>query len=50
MLRIVPSLAVLILLIPIMGTGVPPAVTALTILAVPPVLLNTVLEMVEEKL
>ena len=46
MLRVVPSLAVLILLIPIMGTGVPPgvppAVTALTILAVPPVLLNTI--------
>ena len=34
MLRVVPSLAVLILLIPIMGTGVPPAVTAL--------LLNTI--------
>lgn len=42
MLRVVPSLAVLILLIPIMGTGVPPAVTALTILAIPPVLLNTI--------
>ena len=42
MLRVVPSLAVLILLIPILGTGVPPAVTALTILAVPPVLLNTI--------
>jgi osmoprotectant transport system permease protein len=40
-LRVVPSLAVLILLIPIMGTGVKPAVTALTILAIPPVLLNT---------
>ena len=42
MLRVVPSLAVLILLIPVMGTGIPPAVTALTILAIPPVLLNTV--------
>ena len=40
-LRVVPSLAFLILLIPVMGTGVMPAVTALTILAVPPVLLNT---------
>jgi osmoprotectant transport system permease protein len=40
-LRVVPSLAILILLIPIMGTGTKPAVTALTILAVPPVLLNT---------
>ncbi len=41
-LRVVPSLAVLVLLIPVMGTGVPPAITALTILAVPPVLLNTI--------
>lgn len=42
MLRVVPSLAFLILLIPIMGTGIAPAVTALTILAIPPVLLNTI--------
>lgn len=42
MLRVVPSLAFLILLIPVMGTGLAPAVTALTILAVPPVLLNTI--------
>lgn len=42
MLRVVPSLALLILLIPVMGTGPAPAVTALTILAVPPVLLNTI--------
>ena len=42
MLRVVPSLALLILLIPVMGTGTAPAVTALTILAVPPVLLNTI--------
>ena len=41
-LRVVPSLAFLILLIPVMGTGVPPAVTALTILAIPPILLNTI--------
>ena len=41
-LRVVPSLALLILLIPIMGTGVPPAVTALTVLAIPPILLNTI--------
>ena len=40
-LRVIPSLAVLVLLIPVMGTGVPPTVTALTILAVPPILLNT---------
>ena len=41
-LRVIPSLALLFLLIPVMGTGVRPAVTALTILAVPPVLLNTI--------
>lgn len=40
-LRIIPSLAVLILLIPIMGTGVRPAMTALVLLAVPPILMNT---------
>ena len=40
-LRVVPSLAILILLIPIMGTGVKPAVTALCILAIPPILINT---------
>lgn len=41
-LRVIPSLAILVLLIPIMGTGVKSAVTALTILAVPPILLNTI--------
>ena len=41
LLRIVPSLAVLILLIPLIGTGVFPSVIALTILAIPPILLNT---------
>lgn len=41
-LRIIPSLAVLLLLIPVMGTGTSPAVTALVVLAVPPILLNTV--------
>ncbi|SBV96533.1 conserved membrane hypothetical protein [uncultured delta proteobacterium] len=41
-LRIVPSLAVLLLLIPIMGTGIKPAVTALVLLAIPPIFLNTV--------
>lgn len=39
-LRIIPSLAVLILLLPLMGTGTKPAVTALVLLAVPPVLMN----------
>ena len=42
LLRIVPSLAVLIILIPIMGTGVLPSVTALTILAIPAILINTI--------
>lgn len=42
MLRVVPSLALLILLIPLMGTGVVPAVVALTVLAIPPILLNTI--------
>lgn len=42
LLRIVPSLAVLIILIPMMGTGVLPSVTALIILAVPPILINTI--------
>jgi len=41
-LRVVPSLAILVLLIPVMGAGVRSAVTALTILAVPPVFLNTI--------
>lgn len=42
MLRVIPSLAFLVLLIPVLGTGTAPAVTALTILAVPPILLNTI--------
>ena len=40
-LRVIPSLAILVLLIPVMGTGMKPAVTALAILAIPPVLTNT---------
>jgi osmoprotectant transport system permease protein len=40
-LRIIPSLAILIVCIPIMGTGLKPAVTALAILAIPPILINT---------
>lgn len=42
MLRVVPSLAILVLLIPIIGVGVKPAVIALTILAIPPILINTI--------
>lgn len=41
-LRVVPSLAILVLLIPIVGTGMAPALIALSILAIPPVLLNTI--------
>jgi osmoprotectant transport system permease protein len=40
-LRIVPSLAILILLIPIIGTGVKPAVIALILLGIPPILINS---------
>lgn len=42
-LRVIPSLAILILCIPIMGTGLKPAVTALAVLAIPPILINTTL-------
>lgn len=40
-LRIIPSLAVLVMLLPVMGTGVKPAMCALVLLAVPPILMNT---------
>jgi len=40
-LRIVPSLAVLVLSIQFLGIGMWPAVVALTFLAVPPILMNT---------
>lgn len=40
-LRVIPSLAVLLLMVPVMGTGTGPAVTALVLLAVPPILMNT---------
>ena len=39
--RIVPSLAVLIICVPYLGVGTLPAVVALTVLAIPPVLINT---------
>ncbi|MDR0539339.1 MAG: ABC transporter permease [Spirochaetaceae bacterium] len=42
-LRIVPSLAILFLCIPVMGTGIRPALTALALLAAPPILINTTL-------
>ena len=41
-LRVIPSLAILLLMVPLMGTGAAPAVVALVLLAVPPVLMNTV--------
>jgi osmoprotectant transport system permease protein len=40
-LRLVPSLAVLFLALPYVGTGFRPALLALTILAFPPILINT---------
>lgn len=43
MLRIIPSLAVLVLVLPILGTGFIPALFALTFLAIPPILINTYL-------
>ena len=49
-LRIVPSLAILLLILPVLGTGAVPAVIALILLAVPPILMNTIsgLESVSE--
>ena len=40
-LRVVPSIAVLFLLLPVVGTGFRPSLIALTFLAVPPILINT---------
>lgn len=42
-LRIIPSLALLFLLIPFIGTGMVPALIALVVLALPPLLINTIL-------
>jgi osmoprotectant transport system permease protein len=42
-LRVVPSLGILFLLIPFVGVGSFPALIALVILAVPPILVNTIL-------
>ncbi|MEO8288503.1 MAG: ABC transporter permease [Chloroflexota bacterium] len=39
--RVIPSLALLFLLIPILHTGFVPSATALTVLAIPPLLINT---------
>lgn len=43
LLRIVPSLAVLFVLIPFVGVGELPAMIALIFLAIPPILVNTIL-------
>lgn len=40
-LRLIPSLAVLFVVLPFLGLGVRPALFALTLLALPPVLINT---------
>jgi osmoprotectant transport system permease protein len=40
-LRVVPSLAILVLVLPYLGLGFAPALVALTLLAAPPILLNT---------
>ncbi|MFX3617348.1 MAG: ABC transporter permease [Sporolactobacillus sp.] len=42
-LRVVPSLAILAIIMPILGTGFFPSLIALTILACPPILINTFL-------
>lgn len=42
-LRVIPSLAILIIVLPLLGTGFAPALVALTILACPPILINTFL-------
>lgn len=40
-LRVIPSLAILFICIPLLGIGMLPAIIALTILAIPPILINT---------
>ena len=40
-MRVVPSIATMLILMPLMGTGFLPAVTALVILGLPPVIINT---------
>lgn len=43
LLRIIPSLALLFILIPFIGTGTTPALIALVVLAMPPLIVNTIL-------
>ncbi len=40
-LRVIPRLAILIICVPYLGVGTVPAVVALTVLAIPPILINT---------
>ncbi|MBS4202088.1 ABC transporter permease [Bacillus sp. FJAT-49732] len=42
-IRVIPSLAILVIMLPIIGTGFWPALVALTVLACPPILINTFL-------
>lgn len=46
-IRMIPSLAILILCIPIIGVGKVPAIIALTLLAIPPIYINTALALQE---
>jgi osmoprotectant transport system permease protein len=39
--RVIPSLAILMLMLPLIGLGTTPAFVALTILAIPPIVVNT---------
>ncbi|NGM82430.1 ABC transporter permease [Paenibacillus sp. 7124] len=39
--RLIPSLAVLVVMMPVLGTGLAPAIFALTLLAFPAILINT---------
>src|SRR3712207_3319364 len=41
LIRIIPSLAILMLALPFLGTGIRTALVALVILAIPPILINT---------
>lgn len=40
--RVIPSLALMVLLIPLIGIGKAPAIIALILLAIPPIMLNTI--------
>jgi osmoprotectant transport system permease protein len=40
-LRVVPSLALMVLMIPLVGIGKVPAIIALTVIAIPPIMVNT---------